>query len=270
MSAIIEQHLETTRPAALSSKKRLRQLRARIVRVSALDEATRAAMWQIFSAHYAAVDFRTFRSDLEQKQEVILVFAAEGGPLCGFSTLEYYERVVSGRRVGVVFSGDTVVAREYWGQTALQRAFNRAITRRKLFRPWRPLYWFLISKGYKTYLLLSRNFVSYWPRHDRPTPPGVRGLVDGLARQRFGSAYCADSGVVHFERCAGRLRPEVAPVDQRALREEEVRFFLAKNPGYADGDELCCLGQISIRQLLYYPFRLLFKRIRRVLQGGSR
>lgn len=269
MSAIIDQEILALTPTSVAVPTRSRQLRAQIAPVAELDEATRQAMWALFAAHYAEVSRDAFLSDLQRKQAVILLLAADGGSLCGFSTLEHYERIIEGRRVGVIFSGDTVVAREYWGQTALQRAFYGYIARCKLARPWRPLYWFLISKGYKTYLLLSRNFVSYWPRCDQPTPPRVRQLTDRLARERFGAAYRPSAGILHFERCLGRLRPEIARVDQElANREEDVRFFVERNPGYVDGDELCCLGLVSTRQLLYFPLRLLGKQLRRIRRNS--
>jgi len=46
--------------------------------------------------------------------------------------------------------------------------------------------------------------------------------------------------------CQGRLRDDVAPVDAFVLDDADVRFFAKKNPGHAQGDELCCLGKINL------------------------
>ena len=101
-------------------------------------------------------------------------------------------------------------ARENWGQPALHNAFFRYSVRSKRRHPLRPVYWYLITKGYKTYLLLSRNFPVYWPRHDRPTPAWETELLDRLGRERFGDRWVPARGGLRHDDCSGRLRPGVA------------------------------------------------------------
>ncbi|MBN2359812.1 MAG: hypothetical protein JXR83_10190, partial [Deltaproteobacteria bacterium] len=166
-------------------------------------------------------------------------------------------RRVQGRAVVVVFSGDTVVARECWGQTRLQRSFLSYVMRAKLAHPLTPVYWFLISKGYKTYLLLTRNFPEHWPRHDRPTPPWQSALLDDVARHKYSAAWQPERGILHFDLCVGALREQVAPVTEQQLQYPDIRFFCERNPGHAGGDELCCLGRVNHRLWLYYTTKLL-------------
>lgn len=188
--------------------------------------------------------------------------------LQGFTTLCAYPHEVDGRRVRVVFSGDTVIAAPYQGQTALQRAFVRYVMG-VVVRHREPVYWFLISKGYKTYLLMSRNFLEYWPRHERPTPPAAAALIASLARRRFGASFRERDGVVRFEPPGPRLLGWVAPVEPHALAQPDVRFFLAQNPGWADGDELCCVGRVDLWMGLNY-LRRLGLRLGRGLLGRGR
>lgn len=238
--------------------------------VSAVDAATREEMWRLFSQYYTEVGRGAFLHDLAGKDHVILL-RDHARALKGFSTAQGYVREVQGRRIGVVFSGDTIVDREYWGQTVLQRAFLRYIVRFKLRHPFTPVYWFLISKGYKTYLLMARNFPVYWPRHDMETPAWERAVLDSLAREKFGASWRPDLGILRFERCLGRLRGSVAPIDDELrARYAEVRFFEQKNPGHAEGDELCCIGLINPFQWLYYLGRLGYRRVRRVLRPLTR
>ena len=125
------------------------------------------------------------------------------------------------------------------------------------------LYWFLITKGYKTYLLLSRNFPEHWPRRERPIPRSTQQLIDCLAQQKFGPAYHRKRGVIRFEHPSGRLRDGVAPIDPALLEDPDVRFFVARNPGHSSGDELCCLGRIDVNFALSYSVRL----VRRLLRN---
>jgi hypothetical protein len=229
-----------------------RNLTSRTVPAGSLTPAWRDAMWGLYSAYYADVERARFDSDLDAKSHVILLLARPSDAVCGFSTLQSYRRVVQGRPVVVVYSGDTVVDRAHWGQTRLQRAFLAFVTRTWLANPGTPCYWFLISKGYKTYLLLARNFPEHWPRHDRPTPAWQAALLDSLAREKFADAWRPERGVLTHRDPLGRLKEGVAPLDQGLLALPDVRFFVEANPGHADGDELCCLGRVGLLLWLSY------------------
>jgi hypothetical protein len=236
-------------------------LASREIAVGRLDAPTRDAMWRVFERYYAGTERETFERDLDAKQYVIVLVDSGDGSVQGFSTLQVYDQAIEGRPVVAIFSGDTIVERAYWGQKALQTAFFLFILRQKVRRPGTPLYWFLISKGYKTYLLLSRNFVEYWPRHDRETPPAVAELMDGLARARFGELWDPAAGILRMQGRDGRLRQGVAPVDRESLAQADIRYFVTKNPGYVRGDELVCVGVVDATFALSYAA----KRLARVL-----
>jgi hypothetical protein len=232
------------------------RLAARIVARQALDEATRDAMWACFAETYTDVERARFEHDLDAKSHVILLIDARDGAVRGFSTQRLFDVVVGGRTVQVLYSGDTVLARAYWGQTALQRAFLRLGLRAALQRPFTPTYWYLISKGYKTYLLLARNFPEHWPRYDRPTPPWQAALLDHLGTTQFGDSWDARTGVLQHPAPLGRLRDDVAPVEPELLEHPDVRFFSEQNPGHALGDELCCLGHVGLDLWASYTAKL--------------
>jgi hypothetical protein len=232
-------------------------LQSQILSAATLDPGTRQSMWNLFSQYYANVDRDVFEKDLSEKNHVIVIRERRGKAVQGFSTLQTFTKEVMGRRFGVIFSGDTIVARQYWGQTLLQKAFLRYIMQYKLSHPLMPVYWFLISKGYKTYLLMARNFLEYWPRYERPTPPWERAALHRLASDKFGDSWQSERGVVVFDKCPGKLRGEVAPIDE-ALRQRmpQVRFFEQINPGHAAGEELCCMGLVNAQLCAYYLQKL--------------
>jgi hypothetical protein len=231
------------------------RLTAKTVPTAALGPDAVEGMWRLFERYYADVSRERFEQDLAPKDHVILLRDSGDGSLRGFSTLQTYRRELDGRPVVAVFSGDTVVDASYWGQRALHRAFVAHILRRKLEHPLTPVYWFLITKGYKTYLLLQRNFPVHWPRHDRKTPEWEQRVLDRLATDRFGDAYRPELGVLRFDEACGRLRPEVAPIDEESLRDPAIRFFHERNPGAAEGDELVCLGLVDVAMCLHFLSR---------------
>ena len=245
------------------------RLAARIVPVPALDAAARDAMWGLFSGYYEDVTREAFERDLSGKRHVILARDAGDGSVQGFSTVTWDRWSHEGRSFIAMFSGDTIVAQAYWGQRALQSRFGAYFTRLQLQHPFTPLYWFLVSKGYKTYLLLTRNFPEHWPRHDKPMPAWERGALDMLARRRFGEAWRSDLGVVRFPLPAGRLRDGVAPLGEDALAAPDVRFFHEANPGHARGDELACLARVTPGLWLRYLARKARRARRRQAEGSG-
>lgn len=233
-------------------------------------------MWRVFSKYYTDVRREVFERDLQRKTDVILLVDSGDRSLQGFSTIQVYEQAIDGRPFVAVFSGDTVIEESYWGQSALHATFVRYVLKVKLRNPLRPVYWYLISKGYKTYLLLARNFAHYYPRHDAATPRFERAIIDLLSRDKYGEAYVPDEGVLRFDECQGRLKQGIAPIDTGLLERPDIRFFVHKNPGHAMGDELCCLGRVDAGLVTRFTSRLIGKwssrwsrKVRRLWAGAT-
>lgn len=235
-------------------------LRARVVPVSSVDDGQLRALWALFADSYEDVEETRFREDFRAKDDVILL---EDGPdPKGFSTLKELRVEVDGRTHVGMFSGDTVLAPAYWGSRVLGRAFVGHLARRRLRVPWLDYWWILISKGYKTYLLMANNFPEHWPRHEQETPADARAVMDAFARQLFGEAWRQEEGVVRWGVPQGRLRSGVADVTPALARERpRVAFFQDRNPGWEQGDELFCLARMQLDLPLRYGWKALRKQL---------
>lgn len=243
-----------------SPASRQNQLAVSVEAVAKLDKESIEQMWQIFEQYYLDVDRSRFEADLSAKHDVFLLRDIKSGALQGFSTVKVFEEAINGKKFIAIYSGDTIIKRDFWGQTALQKAFFLYITKVYLAHPFTPVYWFLISKGYKTYLLLSRNFPAYWPCHSSDTPAFEARVINLLAANMFGSAWKADQGILSFDTPMGKLKGEVAPITDTMLTHPDIRFFVEKNPGHIAGDELCCLGKVDLMLAFHFPKKLLKKR----------
>jgi len=232
-----------------------------VVEVAAIGEAGQREMFSLFERYYEGTGFEIFRRDLLAKDHAVLL-RDRLGVLRGFSTLALYTREYRGGPLKVVFSGDTIVDERAWGSHAFAFSWLRWVGALKARAPQVPLYWLLISKGHRTYRYLPAFSRSYYPAHDRPTPPPVQALMDFLAADRFGAAYKAASGVLRFAGLEGHLRSHYARIPEKDLRLPEVRYFLQRNPGYAQGDELVCLCELAADNLR--PIA------RRVFESGAR
>ena len=107
-----------------------------------------------------------------------------------------------------------------------------------------PLFWFLISSGYKTYRFLPAFFREYHPRHDAETPPRERALINHFGRLLFPEGYDPATGVITLKHPTP-LREGVAEVTEGRARDPHVAFFCRKNPGHRKGDELACIAPLT-------------------------
>jgi hypothetical protein len=221
------------------------KLKGRLVPAADVSRAQRDVMFALMDRHYENVDPAAFAADLAEKDWVIQLLDAETDELCGFSTQMLLDADVAGRPVKALFSGDTIVARERWGDSALAHVWGRLALTLMDRHPGSELYWFLISKGYKTYRFLPLFFHEFYPRHGLLTPSWAREVTDALGRRKFPDAYDPTAGVVRAGPGKDRLREGIAEITTERLRDPHVRFFVEHNPGHPRGDELCCLAPLT-------------------------
>lgn len=200
-------------------------------------------MFALFSENFTHCTPEIFERDLNNKNWVILMRDAEHNAIQGFSTLALNETTFRDQPLSVVYSGDTIIRREHWGTPELPRSWIKTVLENSASMT-QPLYWLLISSGYKTYRFLTVFYKDFYPCHDKPTPPETKALMDHLARERFGADYHLDLGVVRFKIGATPLREGVADVTEDRLRDPHIAFYVARNPGHTNGDELVCITQV--------------------------
>ncbi|PWF46115.1 hypothetical protein [Massilia glaciei] len=217
------------------------QLSATVRERAQLGEQDIAAMYALFVDYYGGTSAAMFKADLAGKTHAIVLHAE--GKLCGFSTLTLIEPVpgAPGPVARTIFSGDTIIHHDHWGEQSLALTFCHFAGQVKAQQPQLPLYWFLISKGYRTYRYLHLFSKQYWPSHRGEAPPAFKQVLDALATKKFGEFYDPQSSVIRFPESRGHLRPDWAQVRDNLLERPEVRFFLERNPRFAEGEELACI-----------------------------
>jgi hypothetical protein len=237
------------------------RLTGQVVPVTDLAGAEVAELHALHARLYAAADEARFRTDLAEKDWVV-VLRDGGGAIRGYSTLRVLDvarpspggwgggaggvaRGFDGQPLRAVFSGDTGIDPAYWGGQALVRTWASFMGELWARDPARRLFWFLIVKGFRTYLYLPYFFHTFYPRHDRPTPPFETALIGELAGSRYPEAFNPATGLVEFAESHGHLAADLAEVPPHRADDPHVRFFLARNPGYARGHELVCVAEIS-------------------------
>lgn len=219
-----------------------------------LSDRERQEMFSLFGEHFTGVTRTEFERDLAEKNRVILV--RRESRLVGFSTLLAYETSFDDQPVSVIYSGDTIMAREAWGSAALARAWIATVNELRASYPHGLFYWLLLTSGFRTYRFLPVFWKEFWPRFDARAPREKQRLLDHLASERFGSKYEPRTGLVRFHH-PQRLRRSLAEVPAGRMTDPHVVHFLDCNPRHAEGDELVCLASLSADNLTAAGQRML-------------
>lgn len=228
-----------------------------ITAVPRLPDAQREAAFVLHSQYFSGVRRDVFMGDMAEKNHAILLHSQEGH-LVGFSFLQYIDLEVDGARVRFVFSGNTVVDQAYRNTPALAGAFGHQMLR--LLDEGSPddeLYWFLITKGFRTYRFLPVFFREFYPRYDVATPPRYARLMRAIALHKYNGRFDAEVGIVRATETTDWLSPPHSAVPPERLEDPHVRFFADANSSYARGDELACIARISRENFNRFAHRTL-------------
>jgi hypothetical protein len=243
-------------------------LKASFYRIEKIDIHVIRQMYQVFSQYYENTSWDVFLHDLSKKTGAFIM-RNPSGRVVGFSTLLTCNVQAAGRTVRGVFSGDTIIERAYWGSRALQLEFFKFLIAEKARNPLKPIYWFLISKGFKTYLLLANNFFTYYPRHDGQDSH-LGDIVDAYCEQMYPAYYNRDKRILDFGNDYAPLKTDVADITDRMRQDNpKIRFFEDSNPEWRRGTELPCCGEVGWKDLLKFTLRYASKPVSKGVADAS-
>ncbi len=216
-----------------------------IIKVADLSDADRLNMFHLHRQYYDNVLEDVFFRDLSEKDWVIMM-KDEQGQVHGFSTIQLISlRVLEADHL-FLFSGDTVMSEHIRNTPALASAFLQFSVTLIENYPGMPIYWFLISKGYRTYRFLQLYFNEYYPVHNKVIPEYYQKILDAVAFYKFGDQYYPREHLIRHKTISDRLKPEHATIAEGRQKNPVVKFFLAKNPDFYKGDDLACITAISV------------------------
>lgn len=245
-------------------------LTTRYQKVNTLSVVDIARMHELFEANYAYSPLSTFISDLEKKDGAFIVRHKTTQEIVGFSTLGIYTFKLGGKKAKGLFSGDTIIDRNYWGSRSLQKAFAFKLFWEALKSPLTPQYWTLISKGYKTYLLLARNFPDFYPKRGGTASTDLQELVIEYCDAMFPGKLDHDKMLLDFGEGANCLKEHVAAITDDMRADPDIAFFEQRNPTWQRGTELPCIARTDLKTFLSYIWPFIAKTMRGKPSGEAR
>ena len=230
-----------------------------VLATSAIPPASWDEIWALTQEFY---DVERDYAEAELRRRQSIAMFRMNGALLGMAAIDVHATEFRGRRLTVISTSHVLIRENWRGRNLIQRLGMRTFLRARLRHPLRPIYWFFDTFSYKSYLLLPRNFRTYWPRHDQPTPEPRAALLDQLATQAYGPAWRPARGLA-VRSGQKRLRESAAPLVLRADADPNLQFFARMNPGHAEGDMLVCLCPLTLANWWNVVRKALERRARR-------
>jgi len=221
------------------------RLVAEVQSTSGFDDRTVSELFEIYQTYYTSAHPDIFCRDFFSKHHVILL-RDHNGLVRGFSTIMSWCADTATGPVRFLFSGDTIIERAFWGTQALPLKLLEYAGTIKAADPVHQLYWLLITKGHRTYRLMSAFAHRFFPSRREDTPDDIQALMRLAGKRQFGGAYCEETGIVSLVDDRSALKAEY---DSDRRKNPEASFFVLKNPHYRDGDELLCLCALEYDNL---------------------
>jgi len=221
-----------------------RKLYSKLLTISELKHESIIQMFQLFQQYFDNCIYKFFLGDLKNKQYVIQLLDSNTDKIQGFTTLSLFSHTYLNRHISIVFSGDTIISKPFWWSNELFKRWIKTVLE-LTSNDEIPVYWVLISSGYRTYRLLPFFFKEFYPRYDIPTPRNKKYLLNDIAKKIFKDQFLREFGIVRFKQGVTYLKKELIDIDKNRPDNPHKNFFIKNNPGYIKGDELVCLTQIS-------------------------
>lgn len=207
-------------------------------------------VWE-FASRFNEGSRQAFEASLRAKRFLVTLRERPSKRLIGIGAIDVYPfdgpRADAHGRPGrciVIYTGNLAFEPGLRGFSLVQRIGFKCYLEARLRHPLTPVWLFYDTFSYKSYLMLANNFGTYWPRFDRETPPDVLDFIDRLGQHRYAAGWDVTRGL-----CRGgerRLRSGVADVTPDLLDNPFIRYFAARNPGYANGDMLAVVAPLNV------------------------
>ena len=224
-------------------------LRYTLVLRETLTESDIQRMFSLMSQNYNHMTYDCFVSDLSNKQYVGLI-VDKNNEIQGFTTFGIDLGNQRQNEFRIVFSGDTILEPEHWGTQIMMRGWCHTIGQIISTDNEHPWYWYLLSKGHRTYMYLPLFFTNYYPKVDHDSPNSKEWeIINHVSSNLYQDDWKPNKVIIEFDQRHGELKEELIQSTYSKKRSTYVSFFLEKNPAFYKGNELVCLAQLTPENL---------------------
>jgi hypothetical protein len=205
------------------------------------------ALYDVHTRIFDGVDkasFARYVVDSTAEHTWIQIYRGEQDQIAGYFAVHVFEREFRGETVAII-RGEAGVLRRYRGSNVIAAFMADRVFRYKLRRPGRTMYYLGSLVHPSSYTQLARYMDEVWPREGEETPADVKALMSEMG-ESFGLEIVDEENPL--VRKVGWKTIDLKS-DREYWRTSDrpgAQFFLAANPGYAEGNGLLTLAPFTL------------------------
>ncbi|MXN63593.1 hypothetical protein GR183_01645 [Stappia sp. GBMRC 2046] len=242
-----------------NSKQPAKEPPLKVVEAEAVDPRTlspperRELFDRLFTVHeaiFAGVDRKDFAKALmrdDARRSRIQLYRDEFGHIVGYCAVHVLERRYN-RRVIAVLRAEAGLLPAYRGSGMTLWFGAKEAFRYKACHPFRTVVLFTIAVHPSSFHMMSKYFWRCYPYPGRKIPLRWRKLLIFLARTSEDEPVDPSEPLILYDRWITRESAQDA-VAWRESTHEDVRYFLAINPRYHEGEGVAFMAPLSIPNL---------------------
>ncbi|WAS91266.1 cyclic nucleotide-binding domain-containing protein [Nannocystis punicea] len=253
-------------------KRRERVVRSEAVVPATMSAAERDALADALLAVYAEIFAGATREYIvhgmvSPKSEftTILLHRNAEDRIVGYFAIHFLERRFRGVPTTVVRSSVGML-RAYRGRNANIGWALGVLLKQRLAHPGRPMYGMGSFVHPSSYLQVARYVDVFWPRPEEPVPPDMHDFIVELADEFQMRRIDAEQPLIR----AGSMPTRESEAERDYWRRSDkpaVRFFIAMNPAYSQGNGLVTMFPITASMLTGIASRIARERARLLMEG---
>jgi hypothetical protein len=251
--------------------KRVSRADVDIIDAKSISEEALDELFALFQTQYEGTSREKFAKDFREKSSVAVLRDRRDNRLVGFCTFVDFTVPIEldgkVQDVGVMFVGDTVKAREYWGERGIQLAIMYIALEASLRHSPRPFVWWHLTKGFRSFLGVAPNLGITYPNPFSATPPFYAAVLNAVGAHRYPEQWNAERGVVEVSDYHVAKSIQEPPPHLRG--NPWLEFYLERNPGHTVGHELAGVALLTPREIALTSARLVARQLTLPLRKTS-
>lgn len=217
--------------------------------------------WQLYCQGYDVPHDR-FHSRWQALDQVAIFRQKKTGEIIGFIGIRYRDIRVDNRLFKTLYWGQGYILPAYRGKKLIQRLQIKLFLQSKLGNPFRTIYFWADALSYKPYLAMANYLCDYYPNPFKATPEIEQALLNCLGETYYADAYDRTTGTVH--KPSRQVSESSSVIVDKDLENPYIRFYLERNPEYIRGHGLLLLCPLSVKNFLFFIYRV----VQRAIKGS--
>lgn len=229
-------------------------MRIHYFRPESLDPKTLEELWNFYSQYAQFVNKDVWQKFLFESDQIVTIQGKDHS-IKGCGTITQHIAHWKKRHYGLIYTGITAYHPELRGKRYTQRIGFQSFLKFKLKHPFTPAYWLFFASTYKSYLLMSRNFSTFWPSQKENFPERENFLIRDIMEKRFHQDWNPETGIIpgHGQLCFYE-EPHNSSTSQA---NTDIDFFHKKKLDIKQGDAVVCIAPLSLSNWIKIMLRYL-------------